>query len=168
MRKQMVLGLAAVLIVGLWGCSSTPAEEDPLPPEPEVTQQMLAETIEAYVPECVEMCAQNEQCTEGPSRYRVEDCERDCRSNRYVVDLEIDNLAGMQGCFDAYIDYSQCVTELECEGWASWQEHRSDPDAQDYPCREATVQAHRRCSRFASELAEAAERAEQAEGAGQQ
>lgn len=135
-------------------CSGAPVEDDEPAPPPEVTEEELQMSIDTYISDCHKMCEQTDRCADDDpaTRYPIDDCIDDCDANRQVLQMDIDDVAGMKSCFDAYVGYGECVLELDCEGWQKWQEHRGNPDAPDYPCRALTERAHRACYAFAEEL----------------
>ncbi len=127
-------------------CSAAPVEDDPEPePEPTVTESELRASIELYVDDCRELCDQNEACIDDTSVYHAGHCHEECDANLSIPEMDVDDLAGIKECIDATAAYSQCVADLQCPGWQSWQDYFGQPTDEEYPCKELTETAHHAC-----------------------
>ncbi len=154
MRRQFILKLlSCLLLLSLISCSSAPVEEDePAVEEPQITKDDLRATIEEYIEVCQETCDQSEECIGDTSVYHARTCREDCRANLKLLHMNIDDLEGMNACFEANLSTSRCVVGLSCNDWQTWQDHRGQRDAPEYPCQDLTVTSHRACHPFVEQF----------------
>lgn len=146
---------SVIFAVSFTACSSAPVEEDePEVETPQVTEEDLQAIIDDYIEVCEQTCEQSEECIDDTSVYHADPCREDCQANRQLLEMELDDLEGMNKCFEANLATNQCVLELNCGGWETWQDHRGQQDAPAYPCQEATETAHRACFPFVEEFEE--------------
>ena len=145
--------LAVALLLSVSGCSSSAVEDEPpAEPDPQVTQQQLEQSVEAYVEECKAVCDQNARCIDDPKVYHARHCHADCEANLGLKQMDLEDRAAVKRCMDDSAAYSRCVVELSCPQWEQWQQHFGRPTEAEYPCDEPTVAAHRSCFEVRDEL----------------